>query len=96
MKCEDCKIYNECLKDETDDERELELDTEHECDDFESKYVGEWEAERMYDEMLDEVYGDIEIAGMHYQTSRALKELDSIAYRCGFNDWLDAEGLEVE
>ena len=56
----------------------------------------EYEAEERYDEMLDEVFEDVDIAGLKYATSRALKELDPIAYRCGFLDWLDAEGLEVD
>lgn len=44
-----------------------------------------------YSDMLDEVYGDVSIAGMEYPTSTALKELDPIAYRVGFADWLDSE-----
>ena len=43
-----------------------------------------------YDEMLDEVYGMVEVAGMMYDTSRLLSECDPIAYRCGFNDYLDS------
>jgi len=42
-----------------------------------------------YDDMLDEAYGTVEIAGMTYDTSRVLSECDPIAYRCGFNDYLD-------
>lgn len=44
-----------------------------------------------YDEALDEVYGAVKVAACEYETSRALKELDPTAYRCGFSDWLDAE-----
>lgn len=54
----------------------------------------EWndrELHEMYNEFLDECYGETEIAGYHYQTSRVLKEIDPIAYRCGFSDWLDAQ-----
>ena len=40
-----------------------------------------------YDNMLDECYPDTQIAGMTYSTSYALKELDPIAYRCGFSDY---------
>jgi hypothetical protein len=47
--------------------------------------------ERQYNEMLDEVHGEAKIAGYEYQTSRALKQIDPTAYRCGFADWLDAE-----
>lgn len=45
----------------------------------------------MYDDTLDDVYGDVSIAGMTYSTSYALKEIDPIAYRVGKSDWLDAE-----
>jgi hypothetical protein len=48
------------------------------------------ELESMFDDFLDETCGEVEIAGLTYSTSRALKEVDPIAYRCGFNDWLDA------
>lgn len=44
-----------------------------------------------YDDMLDEVYPDLIIAGMEFSTSNALKELDPIAYRVGFSDWVDSE-----
>ena len=40
-----------------------------------------------YDEMLDDVYGDVEICGMNYSSSRALKLLDPVAYRCGKGDF---------
>ena len=40
-----------------------------------------------YDEMLDDVYGDVEICGMTYSSSRALKLLDPVAYRCGKGDY---------
>jgi len=50
--------------------------------------ITEIEALEMYDDFLDEVYGDADICGFKYQSSRALKEVDPTAYRCGFNDWL--------
>lgn len=53
------------------------------------------EAHAAYDEMLDEVYGDAEVCGYTYSSSRALKELDPIAYDCGFNDWCDSEGIDT-
>ena len=43
--------------------------------------------------MLDDVYGEVEIAGLSYSTSYALKELDLIAYREGFNNWTDTEEI---
>lgn len=46
--------------------------------------------EDLFDEMLDDVYGTVEIAGMSYNTSYALKNVDDIAYRCGVNDYIDS------
>ena len=49
-----------------------------------------WEievSEKQYDEMLDDIYGDVKIAGFTYSTSCALKELDPTAYRCGKADY---------
>ena len=43
--------------------------------------------EEEYDEMLDDVYGEVNIAGFTYNTSDALKELDPTAYRCGKIDY---------
>lgn len=54
------------------------------------------EAYEAYDEMLDDVYGQATIGGQKYQTSRALREVDPVAYRCGFNDWADAEGIDTD
>lgn len=51
----------------------------------------EYELYERYDEMLNEVYGDASIGGMEYETSSALEQVDPIAYRCGFNDWVDSE-----
>ena len=60
------------------------------------KFVSEYDALNSYDEMLDEVYEDIQIAGSSYGTSYALKEIDPIAYRVGFLDWLDSEELTTD
>ena len=49
------------------------------------------ELEERYDEMLDEAYGVISVAGMNYDTSRLLKSIDPIAYRCGKLDYFDSE-----
>ena len=54
------------------------------------------DAYNSFDEFLDEVFGDATIAGMTYRPSRALLALDPIAYRCGFNDWADSEGIDVD
>ena len=51
----------------------------------------DYELHERYDEMLDECYGTVSIAGLDYDTARTLKDVDPIAYRCGFCDWLDSE-----
>jgi len=50
------------------------------------------EALEAYDETLDEVHGE----PMGYLASRILKTVDPIAYRCGFHDWLDGEGVDSD
>lgn len=54
------------------------------------EFIEESDAFALYDEMLDELYPTMDIAGIEFEPSRVLKELDPIAYRCGFNDWLDS------
>lgn len=46
-----------------------------------------------YEEMFDEIYGEVNIAGYTYDTSYALKELDPTAYRCGLLDYVDSLNL---
>lgn len=49
-----------------------------------------------YNNMLDECFGAVNIAGLDYDTSRALNELDPIAYKCGWIDWCDSEGIDTD
>ena len=51
------------------------------------------DTEELYANMLDDCYGEVEIAGMTFQTSRALKELDPTAFRCGMVDYIDSLSL---
>jgi hypothetical protein len=50
--------------------------------------VSERDLESRYDEMLDECYGEVSIAGHEYLTSRALRDVDPIAYRVGYADFV--------
>ena len=52
-------------------------------------YLSMEQAEEMYDDMIDEIYGEVNV-GITFNASRVLKELDPIAYRCGFNDYMDS------
>ena len=61
--------------------------------------ITEYEAYERYDDMLDECHEEVTICGMKYNTSRALKEVDPIAYRCGFSDFtshLEEDNIYVE
>ena len=51
------------------------------------------DTEELYANMLDDCYGEVSIAGMTFQTSRALKELDPTAFRCGEVDYIDSLNL---
>lgn len=42
----------------------------------------------MYNESLDES-GYVVVGGLSFLPSRVLQEMDPVAYRCGFGDYLD-------
>lgn len=42
-----------------------------------------------YDDWIDEVHGEVSIGELTFYPSRILKELDPIAYRVGFSDFVD-------
>ena len=56
-------------------------------------YISQSDAYQQYDEMLDEIYPD-QVGGI--LASRILSEIDPIMYSCGFDDWLDANGLTTD
>ena len=49
--------------------------------------ISDRELEQLYQDMLDDVYGDIDICGYEYPASAVLQDVDPIAYRCGFADY---------
>ena len=57
-----------------------------------------WELVDMYDDILDDCYGQVKIGGHSYNTSLALRYVDIIAYEEGLRDFedslKDAEGEE--
>lgn len=48
-----------------------------------------------YDESLDSE-GTVSVAGTEFYPSQIIKELDSDAYRCGYNDWVDSDQRDLE
>lgn len=61
----------------------------------EQDMVSTYDVEQQFADRLDEVYGTTEVAGLVFSTSRALQELDPIAYRTYFSNWLDSHYEEV-
>lgn len=50
-----------------------------------------------YNEYLDNsVDVPVQVAGINFDGSRILRTLDPIAYRVGFDDYLDAEGIDLD
>ena len=80
-------------KDEIEDLKKQIKYLEEEKDEYESQSRDKEEA---YDEFLDDVYGDVKIGGYEYATSKALKDVDEIAYREGYNYWADGEITRLE
>jgi len=58
--------------------------------------VSESDMETAHDDMLSEVFGEVEICGYKYDAARALREVDPIAYRCGYADYVSAYYAEVD
>ena len=54
------------------------------------------EAIEAYDDMLNEIHEWPVIGGISFAPSDILRECDPIAYRCGFADWADAEGIDTD
>ena len=58
-----------------------------------SENLAPLDTEELYANMLDDCYGEVKIAGYSFSTSRALKELDPTAFRCGESDYIDSLSL---
>lgn len=63
-------------------------------DEYGYTLIEERDALERYDESLNEL-GEVTIGGLQYEQAEALKRVDPIAYRCGFNDWADGEQLAI-
>ena len=44
----------------------------------------------MYDEFLDEIYGEVKLGYLVFSPSEIIKTLDPIAYRVGMSDYEDS------
>lgn len=60
-----------------------------------AEYITENMGDDVYDDMLDECYGDVNICGIEYSASLALYRVDQTAYRCGMNDYYDGLSRDI-
>lgn len=49
-----------------------------------------------YNDMLNDCYDNLTVAGMEFDPADTLNKLDPIAYKCGWLDWCDAEGIDTD
>lgn len=62
----------------------------------EVKFTSDAELHRQYDECLDQE-GQVSVGCLKYWPSMILKNVDKVAYRTGFNDWLDGQDyIEID
>ena len=51
--------------------------------------VWESDVKELYREMLDACYSAVSVAGLEFDASRVVEELDPIAFRCGYLEHWD-------
>lgn len=56
----------------------------------------ESELEDVFSDGLDDCWEPVSACGYEYPAGRALRQLDPVAFRCGFLDWLDAQQSDGE
>ena len=57
----------------------------------------EKEALERYNDFIDETHGGtVKVAGVEWDAHRVLRELDPTAYRTGFHDWADSQGIDTD
>ena len=74
-----------------------QVDSVYEVKEFET--ISEYEATERYNDMLDDCNPIVEVCGMKYNPSTVLKEVDPIAYNCGFSDYVSSlyeDNIKVE
>jgi len=74
----------------------IELQSERESiqKEIDSFDVSEYISYEEYDEFLDDIYGTVDVAGLVFNPSTILKELDKTAYRCGFLDYCSSYDVD--
>lgn len=53
--------------------------------------LDEQEADDLFEEFINEMWPTVEVCGYHMDPARVLKEVDPIAYRQEFLNWMDSQ-----
>ena len=53
--------------------------------------LNDYELERMFDEHLDDVEGQVQIMGYYHYVSNAIKKIDPVAYKQEYHNWIDSQ-----
>lgn len=99
LQAEADKAFAEWIEREYPDmsgETVFEIEFEEEDDEEESgpEELDEAEADERFQDLLNDIYPTVTIAGYDYDPARVLKDVDPIAYREEFNNWMDNEERE--
>lgn len=57
--------------------------------------ISEYEIEDLFEEQLNEIYGEVEVCSYRYEAGSVLKEVDPTAFRCGCADFISENYSEV-
>lgn len=49
-----------------------------------------------YNDYINETHETVTLLGVEYYASNLLEATDPIAYKCGWLDWCDAEGINTD
>lgn len=49
-----------------------------------------------YNEMLDEIYGPVSLAGIEWDASTVLENMDPCAYKTGWIEYMDSAGIDTD
>jgi hypothetical protein len=59
-------------------------------------YDYDYDLKELYIEMLDEVYGEIDVCGSSQMAGSLLEDCDPTMFRCGMSDWSSEEFEELD
>lgn len=70
--------------------KEEEFITEGNLEIIPKEKLSDDDLREQYDDMLDEVYGEVKLGNLTFSPSRIIRELDETAYRIGLYEYEDS------